>query len=79
MEEENDSVDQFIRAELPDLYFHNLVEDIHSDILLQESEMYRMNLHDLVVSTRGVDPLMRYLTPALENSLDSIFQRSNFL
>lgn len=45
-------------------YFEdNQDEDIDADIIVEESEMFRMNLHDTVVNTGGVNPLMRYMVP----------------
>jgi len=35
--------------------------DIDEDVIIEESEMFRMNLHDTVVNTRGVNPLRSYI------------------
>ncbi|XP_060864597.1 LON peptidase N-terminal domain and RING finger protein 1-like [Metopolophium dirhodum] len=35
--------------------------DFNTDFLVDESEIFRMNLHDTVVSTGGVNPLMSYV------------------
>lgn len=74
MEEENDVDDQIVHAELPDSYFHNQVEDIYSDILFRESDMYSMSLYDLIMTT---NTQTRISAPAVRNSLDSMFERSD--
>jgi len=35
--------------------------DFNTDVLFDESEIFRMNLHDTVVSTGGINPLMSYV------------------
>jgi len=43
-------------------------DDIDEDVIIEESEMFRMNLHDTVVNTRGVNPLMSYIVDPEEQS-----------
>lgn len=43
-------------------------DDIDEDVIIEESEMFRMNLHDTVVNTRGVNPLMSYIVGSEEQT-----------
>jgi len=50
-------------------------DDIDEDMIVEESEMFRMNLHDTVVSTRGVNPLMSYVVGAEEQTSNESITR----
>ncbi|XP_022168870.1 E3 ubiquitin-protein ligase rnf8-B-like isoform X2 [Myzus persicae] len=56
------SLEELIEADSP-LQFLSMDQDddIDEDMIVEESEMFRMNLHDTVVSTGGVNPLMSYI------------------
>jgi len=43
-------------------------DEIDADAIIEEAEMFRMNLHDTVVNTRGVNPLMSYITDPEEQT-----------
>ncbi|KAL4135554.1 hypothetical protein QTP88_007158 [Uroleucon formosanum] len=43
-------------------------DDIDEDAIIEEAEIFRMNLHDTVVNTRGVNPLMSYITDPEEQT-----------
>lgn len=43
-------------------------DDIDEDAIIEETEMFRMNLHDTVVSSRGLNPLMSYIVDAEEQT-----------
>jgi len=53
-------------------------DDIDEDMIIEEAEMFRMNLHDTVISTRGVNPLLSYVVGAEEQTSNgSITQPRN--
>lgn len=52
-----------------DYFSENHDEVIETEVTIQEAEMYRMNLHDTVVSTGGLNPLIRYMIPVREHHL----------
>ncbi|KAL5238468.1 hypothetical protein ACI65C_005878 [Semiaphis heraclei] len=71
---EADSPLQFIESDEED----EENDDIDEDMIVEEAEMIRMNLHDTVVSTRGVNPLMSYVVGAEEQTSNgSIAQPRN--
>jgi hypothetical protein len=41
---------------------HNddIEDDIEENVIRDQSEVMRMNLHDIVISTRGMNPLLDY-------------------
>lgn len=61
----------------PPLQYNSMDQnnDINADIIVEESEMLRMNLHDTVVSTRGVNPLMSYIQQAPNIQANNSFVR----
>ncbi|KAF0760706.1 LON peptidase N-terminal domain and RING finger protein 1-like, partial [Aphis craccivora] len=52
-------------------------DDINADVIIEESEMFRMNLHDTVVNTRGINPLMSYIVVPDEQSSNRPITRPN--
>ncbi|KAL4135567.1 hypothetical protein QTP88_007167 [Uroleucon formosanum] len=50
--------------------------DFNTDVLYDESDIFRMNLHDTVVSTRGVNPLMSYAVRPEERTSNRRTNRS---
>ncbi|XP_015363450.1 PREDICTED: LON peptidase N-terminal domain and RING finger protein 1-like [Diuraphis noxia] len=77
------SLEELIEADSPLQFLESDEEDeedddIDEDMIVEESEMFRMNLHDTVVSTRGVNPLMSYVVGAEEEtSNESMTQPRN--
>jgi hypothetical protein len=56
------SFEEIMEADTPIQYITvDQHEDISPDVIIEESEMFRMNLHDTVVNTRGINPLMSYV------------------
>ncbi|VVC46040.1 Hypothetical protein CINCED_3A005786 [Cinara cedri] len=48
-----------------DYFSENQDEEIDEDVIVQEADMFRMNLHDTVVSMGGLNPLIRYMLPPM--------------
>lgn len=56
------SMEELLEADTPlEFLTMDRNDDINADVIVEESEMFRMNLHDTVISTRGVNPLMSYI------------------
>ncbi|XP_025196618.1 E3 ubiquitin-protein ligase RNF8-like [Melanaphis sacchari] len=58
-------------------YMMDTHDDISADAIVEESEMFRMNLHDTVVSTRGINPLMSYIVSDEQSSNEPITLPNN--
>ncbi|XP_029344720.1 E3 ubiquitin-protein ligase RNF8-like [Acyrthosiphon pisum] len=55
-----------IKIERPHRLNRRSTRTFNAQVLVDESELFRMNLHDTVVSTGGVNPLMSYIGDAEE-------------
>ncbi|XP_060844521.1 E3 ubiquitin-protein ligase rnf8-B-like [Rhopalosiphum padi] len=72
------SFEEIMEADTPLQYITvDQHEDISPDVIIEESEMFRMNLHDTVVSTGGINPLMSYIVVPDEQHSNRPITRPN--
>lgn len=72
------SLEELIEVDTPLQYIAmDRHDDINADVIIEESEMFRMNLHDTVVNTRGINPLMSYIVVPDEQPSNRPITRPN--